>query len=119
MSRMQRTIERWTARCGRPLSIVSSGTRTECYGFLQPLRYKNKMYLDNDYLPGGYAESGHFLYLGPPDIRLDRMTPGTQIAAGTESYTVKRAECVYWGGKPLYVWAVLQPWVGEELDDTE
>ncbi len=118
MRRPQRTLERWSARCGRPLTILlPGGEQKSCYGFLQPLRYKNKIYLDNDYLPGGFSESGHFLYLGPPSLRLDRQNGMVRIQDEEQTYVVKRAECVYRGKDPFYIWAVLRLYTEEAAYD--
>ena len=36
--------------------------------FIQPLRYKNKMYLDGKHSEIGYIDTSYYLYLGPADI---------------------------------------------------
>ncbi len=113
MNSAGRAFARWSARWGRALTIVAGGAVIPCRGFLQPLRYKNKTYLENEYLPGGLSDTGHFFYIGPPSPRLDRID-GALVRDGENAYTVKRAECVYLGREPLYLWAVLRPFVEED-----
>ena len=36
-------------------------------GFIQPLRYKNKMYLYGVNTEIGYNSQGYYLYIGPPE----------------------------------------------------
>ena len=35
------------------------------HGFIQPLRYKNKIYLDGVYTVIGFDNQGKYLYIGP------------------------------------------------------
>ena len=57
-------------RYGRAVRILSpeeNAAAIDCRAFVQPLRYKNKMYLNGVYLPSGYDDGRHYLYLGPAD----------------------------------------------------
>ena len=55
------------------VEIHREGQVLQVSAWIQPLRYKNKMYLSGTYLPDGYLDGGHFLYLGPAEARLDQM----------------------------------------------
>ena len=47
--------------------LDKNGTYTEAVStkaFIQPLRYKNKMYIGNSYLQPGELDGGHYLYMG-------------------------------------------------------
>lgn len=110
----QKQVARLIEEYGEPMRIrPPEGGEEQCTAFIQPLRYKNKMYLDGDYLPVGFADTGHFLYIGLPEPRLDRMPGHTVLLTGDGQYTVKRAECVKFSGRAVYVWAVLQPYIEE------
>jgi len=74
---------------------------------VQPMRYKNSMYLEGTYTPVGYEDGGHCFYIGPPSIRVDQI-PFPTLTAGGATYRFKRAEAVYIGDKIAYIWGVLQ-----------
>ena len=59
---------------GRTLVIENTdSTRTAPFkGFIQPLRYKNKMYLYGVNTEIGYNSQGYYLYIGPPEHDLTR-----------------------------------------------
>ena len=85
-------FEKW----GRVLVIENTdSTRTAPFkGFIQPLRYKNKMYLYGVNTEIGYNSQGYYLYIGPPD--------------GDIKYQIDRAEKIKLGEEVLYVWAVVR-----------
>lgn len=77
--------------------------------FIQPLRYKNKMYLDGINTPIGYNSQGHYLYLGPAEHDLTGVKDSsTWISADGIKYKVDRSEKVYFGNKVLYIWAIIK-----------
>ena len=84
--------------------------------FLQPLRYKNKMYLNGVNTQIGFNAQGHYLYIGPPDHDPTQLTSHATLHIGGESYLVDRAEKVYCGETPYYIWAIVRTVVleGEE-----
>ena len=84
--------------------------------FIQPLRYKNKMYLDGVNTSIGFNSEGHYLYIGPPDHDLTRIDSNDiWVSFGSEKYKIDRAEKVYLQGKTLYVWAIIRKIV--EVDE--
>lgn len=107
-----KTIQRLIKTFGNTIEVLLDGQLQETgRAFIQPLRYKNKIYLDGYYMPPGYCAGGHFLYIGPPDIHFVRPYENLVIRCEelSESYTVKRAETYKFAGRPVYVWAVLTP----------
>ena len=77
--------------------------------FIQPLRYKNKMYLDGVNTPIGYNSQGHYLYIGPANHDLTGVTDSsTWIQADGIKYKVDRAEKVYFGNTVIYIWAIIK-----------
>ncbi|MCL2023040.1 MAG: hypothetical protein FWG82_01545 [Oscillospiraceae bacterium] len=93
---------------GRPTQLISeTGFPIASYSaFIQPLRYKNKLYLYGTHTEIGYNSHGHYLYIGPPEY--DLQTEGQEIKIGSDHYRIERAETVYLGAEPLYVWAVIR-----------
>lgn len=86
--------------------------------FIQPLRYKNKMYLDGNFLAGGYSSGRHYLYIGLPEIRLDRDFENIVITAENDKeYIVKQAEIYTFADTPVYIWAILTPYSREWEDE--
>ena len=84
--------------------------------FIQPLRYKNKMYLDGVNTTIGFNSEGHYLYIGPPDHDLTGIvSSGVWLSHSTDKYKIDRAEKVYYGSDVLYVWAIIRKIV--EVDE--
>lgn len=96
---------------GREITLKQDdGWSSEIFhGFIQPLRYKNKMYLDGVYTVIGFDNQGKYLYIGPAkhDLTAFDTANGHILCDGTK-YTVDRAEKVYCGKSPLYVWAIIR-----------
>ncbi len=89
-------------------------TSTPFHCFLQPLRYKNKMYLYGVNTQIGYNAQGYYLYIGPPDHDPTLLSDGAQLEIGTERYRIDRAEKVYCGETLYYIWAIVRTVVEEE-----
>lgn len=94
---------------GRQLIIENpDSTRTEPFnGFIQPLRYKNKMYLYGVNTEIGYNSQGYYLYIGPPEHDLSENEDAI-IIDGDIKYQIDRAEKIKLGNEVLYVWAVVR-----------
>lgn len=79
------------------------------HGLIQPLRYKNKIYLDGVYTVIGFDNQGKYLYIGPAVHDLTALgTSWGYIYADGAKYTVDRAEKVYCGESPVYIWAIIR-----------
>lgn len=98
-------------RFGREISLKQDdGWSSEIFhGFIQPLRYKNKMYLDGVYTVIGFDNQGKYLYIGPPkhDLTTFDTMNGFLFCDGTK-YTIDRAEKVYCADEALYIWAIIR-----------
>lgn len=103
-------IDRLMKRYGREmkLSLPDGGMSNTYFGFIQPLRYKNKMYLFGVNTPIGYNCQGYYLYIGPPAHDLTAIPQDTRLCADGVEYRIDRAERVYQNGKVFYVWAVIR-----------
>ena len=71
-------------------------------GFIQPLRYKNKMYLI------GFNSQGHYLYIGPPDHDVSKLSDNSWIESNGQKFTVDRSEKVYFKNEVIYIWAIIR-----------
>ena len=101
-------------RFGRQVTLClpDDGGESGPYGaFVQPLRYKNKMYLGGVNTRIGFNREGYYLYLGPPDHDLTQLGGDLWIQmanAPEERYTVDRAEAVHFGDTPSHIWAIVR-----------
>ena len=83
---------------GRKVNLCRiDGTTQSFDALIQPLRYKNKMYLYGVNTEIGYNSQGHYLYIGPPDPDLTAAADGSYIYCLGEKYRIDRAEKVYNG----------------------
>ena len=103
-------LENLMKRHGREMCLtLPDGWRSNTfYGFIQPLRYKNKMYLAGVNTQIGYNSEGHYLYIGPPEQDLTVAGTDTLLNAGGIDYRIDRAEKVYRGSEVFYIWAIIR-----------
>ena len=99
---------------GRLCNVIlpDSPKRIKVYGIVNPLLYKNKMYLNDAYLADGYCDKGNYLYIGDPKVSFDNYPVGTFLRCGNgefiDEYTIMKTEQYYIGNTAVYTWAVLQ-----------
>ncbi len=109
-------IKSFMDRFGRRAAFIEPDgwQSTPFHCFLQPLRYKNKMYLYGVNTQIGYNAQGHYLYIGPPDHDPTMLSDAAQLQIGSERYRIDRAEKVYCGEQLYYIWAIVRTVVEEE-----
>lgn len=95
---------------GRAMSLhLSDGWSSNTYyAFIQPLRYKNKMYLDGVNTQIGFNQQGHYLYIGPPEHDLTTFDSSGWLSSDGVKYKIDRAEKVYNGNNVFYIWAIIR-----------
>lgn len=103
-------------RYGDDVTISEGGTERSGKAIIQPLMYKNKMYLGGSVLPGGFFDGGHYLMIAPVDSVISDYG-NTLITDCGVTYTIKRSEVVRADNRDLYIWAVLTPHSPEAEDD--
>lgn len=81
---------------------------------IQPLRYKNKMYLDGTYTDIGRHTSGHYLYIGPSNHDISKLDDSAYLVSGGVKYMITRAEKCYLGERVTHIWAILRDMEEEE-----
>jgi len=109
-------IDKLLSRYGREVCLREPPTQERPWpldlppyrAFIQPLRYKNKMYLYGVNTEIGFNNQGYYLYIGPPEPKLTALAEGVYVTADGTAYQVDRAEPVYFGSSPLYQWAILR-----------
>lgn len=104
-------MESFFQKFGRSV-FLSDGTgwRSPVYrAFLQPLRYKNKMYLEGTYTVLGKDPNSLYLYIGSAKHDVTRVPKGTRVTdVDGKQYLIQRAEKVCRGEAPYYFWAILK-----------
>ena len=96
-------------KMGVTLSLKSGdSTVTEFKGFLQPLRYKNKIYLRGVATELGYDSLKKYLLISPAETDLHNVD-GTAIGLyfGEKHLSIDHTETVYFGQEPFYNWSIV------------
>lgn len=96
---------------GRDVSLhMTDGWTSGVYqAFLQPLRYKNKMYLEGIQTEIGFSGQGYYLYIGPSNHNLTLLPHDAWIKdSDNKKYQINRAEKVFVAKDCLYVWAIVK-----------
>lgn len=92
---------------GTDFKVYFNGDIYTGKAFVSPLRYKNRVYLGDNYEEGGVIDGGRYTFIGPPDVRLDKMDNTAVIEIDGEEYIIKRAELFISGNKGVYMWAII------------
>lgn len=96
------------SRLGESITVTTEKGKFKVKGLIQPLLYKNKLYLGGKQLPDGFFDGGCYLLICSPEVRLPVL--GTAFfEAGGKKYILKRSETVKSSSQALYTWAVLSP----------
>lgn len=87
----------------------SDGTDKAVFSaFLQPLRYKNKIYLSGVPTELGYDGLNKYLLLAPPEVDIKYLEGSTfTLSFGSDTFSTDHCEPVYLGRKKLYYWAIV------------
>ena len=94
---------------------VKNGTQSiNTKAFVEPLRYKNKIYIGGQCRSLGFYKSERYLYVGPAEHALT--AESSVIETQGAKYIVKRSETYCVKDSPIYEWAILSPY-GEVLED--
>lgn len=110
ISSISETIERY----GGIVNIETNGKRLSSKGFVEPLRYKNKIYIGGEYHRLGFRRTEKYLFVGPSDV--DLCENESVIETQGNKYIVKRCEKYFVKDIPIYMWAILVPF-GSGLED--
>ncbi len=107
------------SKYGEKITVTTENGSFKIKGLLQPLLYKNKLYLGGKQLPDGYFDSGHYLLICSAEVKMPVLGTAFFETRG-EKFTLKRSETVSVCSKDFYIWAVLMPYtepVREEFDE--
>lgn len=96
-------------KMGVSLHIKSAGETVSTFNaFLQPLRYKNKIYLRGVATELGYDSLKKYLLISPANVDLSGVD-GTSLALyfGDVHLSIDHTETVYLGKTPYYNWTIV------------
>lgn len=95
---------------GSTVWLENNGWRSERYkAYLQPVRYKNKVYLEGDFTEIGVNKNDVYIYLGPANHDLAQGNNGLEVVdVNYNRYIIDRSEKVTVDDKVCYIWAVLR-----------
>ncbi len=95
---------------GVKMSYISSqdSNTFDFYAFLQPLRYKNKLYLSGVPTELGFDGLNKYLLICDPGINMESIDGiNHRLVFGKNAYGVDHHEIIYRMGEPLYMWAII------------
>ena len=92
---------------GEDITVINDDNKVSTRAFVEPLRYRNKIYIAGEYRTLGMKYSEKYLYIGIPDITL--VENKTIVKRKNNEYLVKRVERYYVGEQIAYTWGILIP----------
>ena len=92
---------------GKNITVINNDDTVLTRAFIEPLRYRNVIYVGGEYRNLDMKCSEKYLYVGIPDITL--VENKTIIERKDEKYLVKRVERYYVGEQIAYTWGILIP----------
>ena len=96
-------------KSGVTLTIRNASSTVSTFNaFLQPLRYKNKIYLRGVATELGYDSLKKYLLIAPVDIDLAAID-GSELSLyfNNNHLSIDHWETVYFGKNPYYNWAIV------------
>ena len=89
---------------------LPDGWKSEKFkAYLQPIRYKTKVYLEGDYTEIGINDNEVFLFLCPSDHQIVRIADKVLVVDEFQNkYKVDKAERVLLDNKCIYTWCVIR-----------
>ncbi len=102
-------FEAFLKEFGEPVTVSIGNEQYSVFAQIQPMRYKNKLYIEKVRTELGFKDGECLLYLGPANPNFSGLEISVEISTETEKYAVSRADAIKVGGKTQYIWAVLTP----------
>ena len=102
------------ARLGGEVAITDDSRRS-ARAIVEPLRYRNRIYIGGEMHHLGQVSREKYLYVGKTTHRL--IPNESVIKAQGKQYIVKRCETYFVKDAPIYEWAILVP-CGDRLEDS-
>ena len=96
-------------KAGITITVCKNGEPFSTFNaFLQPLRYKNKIYLRGVATELGFDSLKKYLLISPPDISLSEIDGADMtLRLGSNHLSIDHSEIVYFGKEPFYTWSIV------------
>jgi hypothetical protein len=95
--------------CSVHISGADGYHSTPFRAFIQPLRYKTKLYLQGEHTPIGVNRNDVYLYIVPANHDLTKLDSTYRIHdKENNKYMIDRAEKIMVQDTIVYVWAVIR-----------
>ena len=108
-------IQAYLEKYGCEVAIAPDGEEYDApyRAFVQPLRYKNKMYLEGTRTRVGYADQSYYLYVGPATVDVCNLSDKAVLKMGDVRFYFSHCEAVRLADQTVYMWAVLRALIEE------
>lgn len=116
MMSIRNTIRFALKKYASTVKIEKGGQTTYSKAFVEPLRRKNRLYLNDKILPSGYFDNGYALYIGDPKTPFSPSID-TFVTFEDKKYTVISSEEYKVGKETIYIWAILLLYQPMQEDD--
>lgn len=91
------------------ISNTSGWNGAHFKAFIQPLRYKTKLYMQGERTPIGKNKNDVYLYIGPAEHDLTKLDNTYRIHDYEKNkYIIDRAEKIQISNNTVYIWAVIR-----------
>lgn len=110
MRQVKRDFSKILERYGRDMTLLSvtDGSEEVFRAFLQPLRYKNKMYLNRIATELSYTNTRKFLLICAADVAVETADGYVSvIEAGGDRFCIDHSEKVFAKGEAVYSWSIV------------
>jgi hypothetical protein len=105
----KRETDKFLDAVGESVTVRVYDEELNVKALVQPMRYKNKLYLENERNELGFKDGECFLYLGPAEVDFAGHENAVVISTADRKYNVSRADRISLKGTVQYIWAVLTP----------
>lgn len=95
-------------RYGNTVTVKRGGRTEVVHAFVQPLRRRHRLYINDKMLPAGYFDNAYRLYIGDRRCHFS-YGDGTELTCNGEAYSVVTSEEFIVGDETAYIWAILRP----------
>lgn len=92
-------------RYGSSVTVHNGGIAVKTRAFVEPLRYKNKIYIGGRHHELGIYNNEKYLFIGKPSDSV--VEDESIIECGGNKYIVKRHEIYRVGDEAVYNWAIM------------
>ena len=103
-------------RYGETVEVYGSLGRVKARAFIQPLRRRHRLYINDKVIHAGYFDNSCKLYIGSPNDGYT-LKEGTIIRSKAQDYVVMTSEDYVVGDETVYIWAILRLKNDLEEDD--